>query len=312
MRRRIADLSNRLAFTLRGRQFVRRRQVQPPPSPSTPSPADETAELEKDPQLDRTSILSGYVATLPSPQNAIDLFPGEWSSTFPAPFQDLQAGYASLFDDSRIDWLLNHFAGVTGYRVLELGPLEGGHTYLLTKAGASVVAIEAQTHAYLKCLVAKEILGYSDATFLLGDFMSYMRDGADQFDLCVASGVLYHVHTPVELLELIAKRASRLFLWTHYYDETTTRNDPAFARKFTEHTEHEHQGFRYALHRYEYLEALERSDFCGGSAPFAQWLSRDDLFGALNHVGWQVEGINFDTPDHPHGPALALVATLAD
>jgi len=113
--------------------------------------------------------------------------------------------------------------------------------------------------------VAKELLGYSDATFLLGDFMGYMREESEQFDLCVASGVLYHMRTPVETLELIAERASRLLLWTHYYDENAARSNPALAGKFTERTEHEHRDFRYALHRYEYLEALERSDFCGAT-----------------------------------------------
>ena len=299
----------RQRLTERAKQLLRQRLR---PATATPAPTNETAEVEQDPQADRTSILSAYVTDRPSPQNAIDLFPGEWSSTFPAPLQDLQAGHTPLFDDPRIEWALEHFGDISGYRVLELGPLEGGHTYRLTKAGASVVAIEAQTRAYLKCLVAKELLGYSDAAFLLGDFMGYMREEPEQFDLCVASGVLYHMRTPVETLELIAERASRLLLWTHYYDEHAATSNPAFAGKFTERTEHDHQGFRYALHRYEYLEALERSDFCGGNAPFAQWLSRDDLLGALKHVGWQVEAVNFDAPDHPHGPALALVATRAE
>jgi len=191
MRQRLAELPKQL-----------RRRLHP--ASATPAPTKETPENEQDAQPDRTSILSAYVTARPSPQNAIDLFPGEWSSTFPAPLQDLQAGQTPLFDDPRIEWALDHFGDISGYRVLELGPLEGGHTYRLTKAGASVVAIEAQTRAYLKCLVAKELLGYSDATFLLGDFMSYMRDEPEQFDLCVASGVLYHMRTPVETLELIS------------------------------------------------------------------------------------------------------------
>jgi hypothetical protein len=37
-------------------------------------------------------------------------------------------------------------------------------------------------------------------------------------------------------------------------------------------------------------------------------LSRHDLFGALEHFGWRVEQTGFDQPDHPHGPALALIA----
>ena len=41
--------------------------------------------------------------------------------------------------------------GVDGRRVLELGPLEGGHSYMLQRAGAArVLAIEANTRAFLK------------------------------------------------------------------------------------------------------------------------------------------------------------------
>ena len=45
------------------------------------------------------------------------------------------------------------------------------------------------------------------------------------------------------------------------------------------------------------------------AAPHSNWLSRADLMAALEHFGWQVKAVAFDTPDHPHGPALALVAS---
>src|SRR5436190_16044191 len=101
-----------------------------------------------------------YVTTKPVPQNAVDIFKGEWSSSFPEQFADLKAGGITLFDDVRIHWLDSEIAGFEGKTVLELGPLEGAHSYLMERLGAKeVVSVEANTQAYLKCLIAKEILG---------------------------------------------------------------------------------------------------------------------------------------------------------
>src|SRR5438309_273042 len=38
------------------------------------------------------SILDQYVRRAPDPQNAIDIFQGEWSSRLPEPFSDVRAG----------------------------------------------------------------------------------------------------------------------------------------------------------------------------------------------------------------------------
>jgi hypothetical protein len=279
---------------------VRRfRNQAEPPAPAAP-PAGLTAE---------TSILDSYVAAAPSPQNPVDIFAGEWSSSFPAPLEDLRAGSVPLFEDHRVPWAVERWGGLAGRSVLELGPLEGGHTYGLLQAGASsVLAIEAQTRAYLKCLVAKELLGMDRARFLLGDFVGYLRATDAHFDAVFACGVLYHMRNPVETLALTAKVADRLFLWTHYYDESLIGTDSPIAGRFSSHEPTSYQGFEHVLHRFNYEEALQFKGFCGGSAAHTNWLSRDDLLGALDHVGWKVEEIGLENPDHPNGPSLALTA----
>ena len=81
-----------------------------------------------------------------------------------------------FFDDGRIQFAVGRFGGVQGLSILELGPLESGHPYMLQKAGArEIVAVEANTRAYLKCLIAKEVLGLEAAHFTLGDFEEYLR-----------------------------------------------------------------------------------------------------------------------------------------
>jgi hypothetical protein len=164
-------------------------------------------------------ILDQYAKGLPSDQTALDIFKEEWSSRFPDERPDLRAGESPLFEDGRVTWSLDQIGGLDGKTVLELGPLEGGHTYQFDRAGAKkVTSIEANTRCYLKCLVAKEVLGMPAAHFLCGDFVEYLRANRDRYDFCFASGVLYHMKNPAEMIALAAKSADHLFLWTHYYD----------------------------------------------------------------------------------------------
>ena len=60
---------------------------------------------------------------------------------------------------------------LAGFGILELGPLEGAHTYRLEQLGAErILAIEANVEAYLKCLIVKEILGLIKSKLLTWRF----------------------------------------------------------------------------------------------------------------------------------------------
>lgn len=230
----------------------------------------------------------------------------------PASFNNLRAGNSLLFDDDRIRWLAEEVGGVANKSILELGPLEAGHTYMLENLGASeITAIESNTRAFLKCLIIKELLGLEHARFLCGDFLEYLRqaDESLKFQICIASGVLYHMQNPAELIGLLARHCSEyLFLWTHYYDANVISNNPALSPKFTSSAPSEYDGFQHTLYRQEYQTALEWTGFCGGNAPISAWMSRDDLVRCVQHFGFQIQNFGFEHLDHPNGPAIALVA----
>jgi hypothetical protein len=259
------------------------------------------------------NILDEYVTSIPSPQNALDIFKGEWSSKLPEPLAELKAGSALLFEDARIDWCATQLGGFEGQSVLELGPLEGGHTYMMERLGAAqIISIEANTRAYLKCLIIKELLNLKRTHFLCGDFLEYLRTNQRKFDICIASGVLYHMRNPAELIALVAKASDRIFIWTHYYDQAIISGNSKLSYRLSRGIPTEYEGFRYALYRQEYKAALNWGGFCGGSAASSNWMSRDDILSCLHHFGLNDIQINFDQPDHPNGPSFALTAVRSN
>jgi SAM-dependent methyltransferase len=292
---------------------ARKRVDNPPPAPA-PRVLTRAQHKKEDASMlaERTiDVLDHYVAPAPSPQNAIDLFRGEWSSRLPASLGGLEAGRALLFEDTRITWFEQEVGGFSGKTVLELGPLEGGHTYMLERGGAEqIIAVEANSRAFLKCLIVKELLGLTRVRFLCGDFLEYLRAPGPEYELCVASGVLYHMREPAELLALLARRCrGHLLLWTHYYDDAVISANPDLVPKFTAHRPTEFEDFSHSLHRYEYQQALGWSGFCGGPAPYSHWMTRVDILRGLDHFGFVDIRINFEAPDHPNGPSFAVVAT---
>jgi hypothetical protein len=247
-----------------------------------------------------TQILNQYIMSAPSPQNAIDIFEGEWASELPDP--SLIAGSITLFDDYRIKWFAEHLGGFQNKTILELGPLEAGHTYMLERLGAaSIVSIEANTRAFLKCLIVKEIFDLEHTRFLCGDFIEYLRSNQQRFNICLASGVLYHMTNPVELIALLAETADNVCLWTHYYDPDVIQ--------FQSSQEAEYAGFAHTLYYRAYGEGANWAGFCGGGRPYCYWMTRDDIVRGLKHFGLTEITIGIEEPQHQNGPAFTLVAS---
>mgnify|MGYP001254180624 CR=1 FL=1 len=254
-------------------------------------------------------ISGRYVTSAPSFQNALDIFKGEWWSQFPQQFSYLHAGQIRVFEDPRVEWALSEFGDVSGRTVLELGPLEGAHSYMLESAGfRSILSIEANPRAYLKCLIVKEIVQLTKTRFLCGDFLEYLRDCPPSVDAVFASGVLYHMINPAELIALLSKITRRLFLWTHYYDPGIISRHRKLASKFRPGHLGEYAGFQHQLFRFDYRSSSQLARFCGGSQPYAQWMLRDEIIACLKHFGFGEIRTSFEEPDHPNGPAFALVA----
>jgi hypothetical protein len=214
-----------------------------------------------------------------------------------------------LFGDPRILWFEERLASFAGLKVLELGPLEGGHTYMMTQRGAEVVAIEANVRAWLRCLIVKQAVPISGATFLLGDFNKYFKTNRRRFDFILASGVLYHMVDPIGLLERLAAASDALGLWTHYFDLNilALREDLRSRFGFEPRIAKTSRGRTVHFYDYSYLKAQESKGFCGGSGAGSIWMLREDILGVLEDEGFTCE-TGPEYRDHPNGPSFCVFA----
>jgi SAM-dependent methyltransferase len=246
-----------------------------------------------------------YFMVPPSSASAFELFKGEWASSVPG----FGTGSAALFDDSRVNWLGEQLRGFAGKRVLELGPLEGGHTCMMAAAGAAeIVAIEANTRAFMKCLIVKNAIKF-EADFRLGDFRQYLADTADRYDFVLACGVLYHMSEPVRLLADMVRVARSLGVWTHYYDHDAIARRADLSRRFAREPSMQRlHGRTVVTYEQRYVHAANSPWFRGGTGRSSHWFTKDSLLDVLDALDLNVV-IHDITPDHPDGPSMLFHAT---
>lgn len=270
------------------------------PAPEPPPPEPQELSVE--------TVLDEYVDALPSAQHAIDLVPG-WNHSLP-PETGIVAGASPFYGDPRIVWGMAQFGSLEGKQVLELGPLEASHTYMLHEAGAArVLAIEANKLAFMRCLIVKEILRLSRAEFLLGDCQKWLAQTAETYDLIVACGVLYHMNEPVKLIENMCAHSDAVLIWTHYFDEQDLppedlRRAPFSGELVTQHV----RGLDVRLHERRYFGAWRDKKFCGGTHDVHYWMEKKDILDLLRVLGFDDIRLTHEQPDHPYGPAFTLFA----
>jgi len=248
-----------------------------------------------------------FVDSCPTSQSLVDIFSGEWVSQFPPKF-NVNAGPLPFFEDPRILWAEKQMGGFKDRSVMEVGPLEGHHTWLINKFDPrELVAIEGNRRHYMKCLISKEIMGMTRPRFLLGNCMKYLEESGRCFDIGIASGILYHLRTPLEFLERMCHYCDRLFIWTHYFDQVLVEQK-GIEHKFQGSIQLSHAGFNTDAVVYRYGDVQQDDAFCGGLDDTVHWLSRNAIIGALKHYGHRVNDEFLENQDNVNGPAFSLVS----
>jgi hypothetical protein len=123
---------------------------------ATPAEATDPAESSAD----------RFESRMPNVRNGLDIFQGKWVCKIPF----FGYGHIGAFDDPRLSLFDAAIGGFAGKKVIELGPLDGGHTFIMSALGASeILSIEANRDAFLRCLVLKEAFNIN-ARFLCWRF----------------------------------------------------------------------------------------------------------------------------------------------
>jgi hypothetical protein len=264
---------------------------------------DSGQEISRGPTLP----FDKYESRTPSAQNCIDALPG-WNTQFPDEY-GVVAGKIIHFADNRILWAIERYGSVADANVLEIGPMEGAHTFLLQQHGAHVTAVEANKRAFLKCLITKELVGMPRARFLLGDCVQYLEQNDTRYDLIVACGVLYHMADPLRFLEAVASRTDSLYLWTHYIDEGAAPAESPDAKCLAaRREERDFRGIRAILYRLHYYDVHLKDEFSGGIYNEPRWMSRASVLDALSALGFSQIEIAHEARPHPTQPRFSIFA----
>jgi SAM-dependent methyltransferase len=175
-------------------------------------------------------------------------------------------------------------------RVLELGPLEGGHTFDLAARGYDVLALEGRQDNLRRARFMQEALGVRNVEFRPADLETFELAHLGRFDACFCVGLLYHLPNPWFCLAQVARVTGRLFVWTHY----------ARAEEATQLGVIGVMGKSYPEHGLaDPLSGLSESSF---------WADRAGVLRLMRQAGFdQIEVIDEET--HPAGPAIVLWAT---
>ena len=267
--------------------------------------------------MNERAIKPYYERRTPSAQNVADLFSGTWKSALPG----VTSGDATMFDDSRPAWAASQLSGgFYGKSVLELGPFEGYQTYRMLSLGARrIVSVEANSINFLKCLCVKEIYNLVGANFVFGDVMSYLQTCEDRFDVVWASGILYHLQDPVRFIELVARTAPAVYVWTHYFDAgvmARLRNGQERHFIAAEDVVRRYGDARVTLHARSYLMPDYHDSLPmyweGGLDQLTYWLSKDDIFAAFARAGMTIAATEFDNDSVNGLPAIGFLAVRND
>jgi SAM-dependent methyltransferase len=102
-----------------------------------------------------------------------------------------------------LDTINTHFKWCKDSTVLEIGPYYGEHTRLIASHDPKSVTLVEYNQSAVETLQS-EFNNYEVVYADVHDFLKTSR----HFDVVVCCGVLYHLHSPIHLLELIVNRAT--------------------------------------------------------------------------------------------------------
>jgi hypothetical protein len=268
------------------------------------------ADTSKDAREPFSRFMSKFSPDAPSDGNSYRVYADAWKFDFD---KISEAEILHIIDrDPRPLWCSETFTNFSKMTVAELGPADGYNTAGLERLGAKrVIAVEGNVDAFLRCLILKNALNLR-AKFFLGDFNRLFEVSELKHDLLYASGVLYHLPDPLKFIEDASQNSKNLFLWTHFYDQESVdkieNESYCFRDKITE--VRSFRGRQVTYHRRVYdTDHVASAGYIGGLKEAASWISREDLFAALDLCGYEIKKVVEDPFAPGRMPAVNILAT---
>ena len=200
-------------------------------------------------------------------------------------------GDYQVINDRRVQQFLERFPDIR--TILELGSLEGGHTFMLARQPSveRILAIDARAANIEKAKFIGSLFGVSNVEFRQANLEQLQLASLGYFDAIFCCGLLYHLPEPWKLISQLPLVAPSLFVWTVYANENevTVEID--------------------GLHGREYVEGGVDEPLSGLS-PKSIWLSLPSLLELLKRSGYRNIEV-LEKQQNPNGPAVSLVASLS-
>jgi SAM-dependent methyltransferase len=203
-------------------------------------------------------------------------------------------------EDRRTKIILDHLrflrqGELSGLRLIDLGCLEGGLSFVMACEGMKVLGVEGRPSNYDKCMLIKEYYDNSlnNLKFLCLDVKDLKKEKHGVFDVLLCCGLLYHLDHPMRFLETLgAMTADRgiLFLDTHFSPSEIDVGKCTFVDRLSDSITIDYKGIGYEGRWY--LERPEGTDdaddeWAAVSNDQAFWLTFRSLITALYHAGFK-------------------------
>lgn len=201
------------------------------------------------------------------------------------------------------DWgvnKLNEIFPLKGKTVIEMGPQEAAHTIMMHNFGAKqIISLEGRLTNYIKCCIIKNIYELNNVKFYFEDLRSSDLKKYGAFDVCLCSGILYHLPEPQDLIAKISEVAPRILINSHVATEEFPK---------TETIEISLGKNKYRAKNVE--EYNIDTEIAEGLQRFSLWLFRDDLIKLLQDVGYNKVKIlnNWNDGGPNKAPAITVYA----
>ena len=200
-------------------------------------------------------------------------------------------GDISAIGDKRVQHF--HEFAPEAQTILELGALEGAHTFMLAQHPGvkRVLAVEGRRANIRRAAFLQELFEIKNAQFVQANLEESDLAPLGKFDAVFCSGLLYHLPKPWQLLGQLASIAPKLFLWTMYSDDSDADCTV--------------DGFRGRRQ----IEGGADEPLSGLSHD-SLWLTLGSLLEALTRAGYERIEIIQNDLTHPQGRAVTLGARI--